>query len=89
VGREPIPEGRLENLFPDGSNSSREDKPLKSIQLVAQSDKPPSGRSRRFTNLQSMKAVGSERFKHKTLAEINEEIDGGQDIDDGESHDEI
>jgi hypothetical protein len=36
-----------------------------------------------------MKAVGNERFKHKTLAEINEEIDGGQDIDDGESHDEI
>jgi hypothetical protein len=36
-----------------------------------------------------MKAVGNERFKHKTLAEINEEMDGGQDVDDGESHDEI
>jgi hypothetical protein len=34
-----------------------------------------------------MKDVGNERFKHKTLAEIKEEIDGGQDVDDGESHD--
>jgi anti-sigma28 factor (negative regulator of flagellin synthesis) len=36
-----------------------------------------------------MKDVGNERFKHKTLAEIKEEIDGGQYVDDGESHDEI
>jgi anti-sigma28 factor (negative regulator of flagellin synthesis) len=89
LGRKPIPEGRLENLFPDRSNSFREDKPLKSTQLVEQSDKPPSGSLRRFTDLQSMKDVGNERFKHKTLAEIKEEIDGGQYVDDGESHDEI
>jgi hypothetical protein len=73
LARKPIPEGRLDNLFLDRSNTSRADKPLKSTQLVAQSDKPPSGSSRLFTDLQS------------TKAEIKEEID----VDDGESHDEI
>jgi len=74
----------LENLFRDRSNSSREDKPLKSTQLVAQSDKPSSGSSRLFTNLQSMKAFGIKRFQYKTLAKIKEEIGECQNVDDDE-----
>jgi len=37
---EMMPEGRLKTLFFDRSNSSREDKPPKSTELVARSDKP-------------------------------------------------
>jgi hypothetical protein len=89
LGRKPIPEGRLEKLFCDRFNSSREDKPLKSTQLVARSDKPPLESLRRFTDLHS-KDVGSKRFQFKTvLAVIEDETGRGQEVDDGESHDEI
>jgi hypothetical protein len=35
-----MPEGRLKNSFLDRSNSSRDEKPQKSTELVARSDKP-------------------------------------------------
>jgi hypothetical protein len=69
----------LDNLFPVRSNTSRENKLLKSTQLVARSDKSPLESLRNFTDIHSMKGVGSQRFQFGTLAEIKEEL-GGADL---------
>jgi hypothetical protein len=67
-----MPEGRLKNSFLDRSNSSREEKPPKSTELVACSEKPQL-RSFSFPNTLQIVEVGVSR-----KAEIQEEFGEGR-----------